>query len=90
MPNSNEPIQRASSTCETSASAALPTRTRNTLPATSCASRLSPLSARIALTRAMQAAGGASGGASSTRGNATGFVCGGGRDASDDLAIAPD
>ena len=53
MPNSTRPIQRASSTCEMSANNALPTRTRKTLPATICASRLSVRSPRIAFTRAI-------------------------------------
>src|SRR6185437_6702125 len=49
MPNSKLPIQRASKTCDTSASSALPIRTRNTLPATSWARRLSLRSASKAL-----------------------------------------
>ncbi len=53
MPNSNWPIQRASNTWLTSARNAEAMRTRKTLPATSCASRLSLRSDRIARTRAI-------------------------------------
>ncbi len=90
MPNSNLPIQRASSTWETSASMALATRTRNTLPATSCAMRLSLRSARIALTRAIRPAAekGEAGRAVSVSLSATGSLrAGGGRDAKDGKAI---
>ncbi len=58
MPNSNAPIQRASSTCVTSASTALATRMANTLPATNCASRESLRSASLAFRRANRPAGG--------------------------------
>src|SRR5689334_14143006 len=51
-PNSKPPIHRASRTCETSASSALPTRTKKTFPATSCASLLSPPSAITGFSRA--------------------------------------
>src|SRR5271169_6977616 len=86
MPNSNEPIQRASSTCVPSASTALATRIRNTLPAISCASLESLLSARVALMRANRPAA-AERGADITDG--TGSVnSGSGRDASDGKAIS--
>jgi hypothetical protein len=52
MPNSKLPIQRANRTCDSSASKALPTRTRKTFPATNWASRLSWRSASTDLMRA--------------------------------------
>ena len=89
MPNSNLPIQRASNTWLTSASIALPTRTRNTLPATSCAMRLSLRSASFALTRAISPARGDGAGATvSPAVKATGTACSG-CDAKDGRAIAP-
>src|ERR1017187_5346625 len=94
MPNAKLPIQRASSTWEASASSALPTRIRKTFPATSCASRLSPPSARQALRRAKANASDDAGGAGAMFSepiNATGSLrAGGGRVASDGKAIAPD
>ncbi|HSP49884.1 MAG TPA: hypothetical protein VLN61_06830 [Pseudolabrys sp.] len=56
MPNWKLPIQRASKTWLASASSALPTRTRKTFPAMSCANRLSLRSARMALMHAMMPA----------------------------------
>ena len=91
MPNSKLPIQRASKTWLASASSALPTRTRKTFPATSCASRLSLRSARMALTRAIRpaAAEGGAGATFSESTSATGSLrAAGGRVASDGKAIA--
>ena len=90
MPNWKLPIQRASKTWLASASMALPTRTRKTFPATSCASRLSLRSARMTLMRAMMPAAvdGGAGATFSESTSVTGSLCaGGGRVANDGKAI---